>query len=166
MEQALELPEDPQALKRLVLDLVRENRQLKVKQDTLEEQIRLLLHKRFGSNSEKYRAEQSDLFNEAEAYCDDSAELDEAAPIESEAAAEVSPPAGASGQRGRKALPAELPRIDIIHDLPESLRQCSEGHTLVVIGEDISEQLDIIPAKVQVLRHIRKKYACPCVNDQ
>jgi len=162
MEQALELPEDPQALKRLVLDLVRENRQLKVKQDTLEEQIRLLLHKRFGSNSEKYRAEQSDLFNEAEAYCDDSAELDEAAPIESEAAAEVSPPAGASGQRGRKALPAELPRIDIIHDLPESLRQCSEGHTLVVIGEDISEQLDIIPAKVQVLRHIRKKYACPC----
>lgn len=166
MEQALELPEDPQALKRLVLDLVRENRQLKVKQDTLEEQIRLLLHKRFGSNSEKYRAEQSDLFNEAEAYSDGSAGLDEAAPIASEAPSEISPPAAHSGQRGRKALPAELPRVDIIHDLPEGLRQCSEGHALEVIGEDISEQLDIIPAKVQVLRHIRKKYACPCCQAQ
>jgi transposase len=26
----------------------------------------------------------------------------------------------------------------------------------------VSEQLDIVPAKIQVLRHIRKKYACTC----
>lgn len=62
----------------------------------------------------------------------------------------------------RKALPAELPRVEIVHDLPEDQSCCAEGHTLKVIGEDVSEQLDIIPAKVQVLRHIRKKYACPC----
>jgi len=29
-----------------------------------------------------------------------------------------------------------------------------------VIGEEASEQLDIIPAKVQILVHVRKKYAC------
>jgi len=28
------------------------------------------------------------------------------------------------------------------------------------IGEDVSEKLDIIPAKIQVIRHIRYKYAC------
>jgi len=33
---------------------------------------------------------------------------------------------------------------------------------LVEIGTLTSEQLDIIPAKIQVLRHIRKKYACAC----
>lgn len=31
---------------------------------------------------------------------------------------------------------------------------------MVEIGEDISEQLDIIPAKVQVIQTVRKKYAC------
>jgi transposase len=67
-----------------------------------------------------------------------------------------------SAKRGRKALPTELPRTDIIYDLPVEQRYCNEGHALVVIGEEVSEQLDIIPAKIQVLRHIRKKYACPC----
>ena len=33
---------------------------------------------------------------------------------------------------------------------------------LECIGDERSEQIDIIPAKVQVLRHIRLKYACPC----
>ena len=28
------------------------------------------------------------------------------------------------------------------------------------IGQETSEQLDVIPAKVQVIRHIRYKYAC------
>lgn len=34
------------------------------------------------------------------------------------------------------------------------------------IGDVTSEQLDIIPAVVQVLRHIRKKYACPCCKNR
>ncbi|MDQ3566281.1 MAG: IS66 family transposase zinc-finger binding domain-containing protein [Pseudomonadota bacterium] len=33
------------------------------------------------------------------------------------------------------------------------------------IGEEISEQLDIEPAKVRVIRHVRKKYACPHCNQ-
>ncbi len=32
---------------------------------------------------------------------------------------------------------------------------------MVVIGETISEQLDIVPMQIRVLRHIRKRYACP-----
>ena len=71
MEQALDLPEDLEELRSLVLALKRENCQLKAQQDSLQETIRLLLHKRFGAKSEKYPAGQSDLFNEAEAYAED-----------------------------------------------------------------------------------------------
>ncbi len=47
--------------------------------------------------------------------------------------------------------------------LPEAERHCDhDGRSLSEIGEVISEQLDIIPAKIQVIRHIRKKYACSC----
>ena len=168
MEQALNLPNDLDALQALVLKLQQENRHLRDKQTHLQEQIRLLLHKRFGAKSEKYPAEQSDLFNEAEAYAEDSDDAESPFPITAEAglSAGALAPATPSSKRGRKALPTELPRTDIIHDLPIGQRYCSEGHALVVIGEEVSEQLDIIPAKIQVLRHIRKKYACPCCQAQ
>ena len=60
---------------------------------------------------------------------------------------------------GRQPLPDHLPRIDHRHE-PES---CACGHcgkSLVKIGEDISEQLDVEPAKFFVHRHIRPQYAC------
>ena len=51
----------------------------------------------------------------------------------------------------------------MVHDLPESERRCDhDGRLLTEIDEVVSEQLDIIPAKIQVIRHIRKKYACTC----
>ena len=166
MEQALDLPEDLEELRSLVLALKRENCQLKAQQDSLQETIRLLLHKRFGAKSEKYPAGQSDLFNEAEAYAEDGDDPESLLPTTAEAdlSADALAPATPSAKRGRKALPTELPRTDIIHDLPVEQRYCNEGHALVVIGEEVSEQLDIIPAKIQVLRHIRKKYACPCCS--
>ncbi|MDD2660276.1 MAG: IS66 family transposase zinc-finger binding domain-containing protein [Methylococcales bacterium] len=172
MEQALTLPKDPEELRLLVLALTREVQLLKAHQDTLQETIRLLLHKRFGAQSEKYRAEQSDLFNEAEAYAEDGGDVESLSPFNAnnspQEAVELSlgSPTHPSAKRGRKALPTELPRINIIHELPEAQRQCQEGHALVVIGEEVSEQLDIIPAKIQVVRHIRKKYACPCCSSE
>lgn len=173
MEQTLELPEDTEALRQIVLSQAREIRQLKAQYEHLQEQIRLLLHRRFGANSEKYRAEQADLFNEAEVYAEDG--LDEEPHTERTAAESITDgPEGSadsaltppSAKRGRKALPPALLRVDIVHELPADQRYCAEGHELKVIGEVISEQLDIIPAKVQVLRHIRKKYACPCCSSE
>lgn len=61
---------------------------------------------------------------------------------------------------GRKPLPPSLPRVDIVHDLPDAQKHCSCGCLKEQIGEEISEQLDIIPAKVRVLKHIRPKYRC------
>ncbi len=64
--------------------------------------------------------------------------------------------------RGRKKLAATLPRIEIVHDLTEAEKRCAhDGTALERIGEEVSEQLDYQPARLQVLRHIRPKYACP-----
>jgi hypothetical protein len=38
---------------------------------------------------------------------------------------------------------------------------CPCGTPMVEIGQDVSEQLDIVPMQVRVLRHIRKRYGCP-----
>ncbi|HSO71020.1 MAG TPA: IS66 family transposase [Thermodesulfobacteriota bacterium] len=48
----------------------------------------------------------------------------------------------------------------MVHDLPEDEKVCACGTPLSRIGEEVGEKLDIIPAKVQVIRQIRPKYAC------
>jgi transposase len=64
--------------------------------------------------------------------------------------------------RGKRLpLAAELPRVEIVHDVPESERVCPCGTPMVVIGQEVSEQLDVIPMRIQVLRHIRLRYGCP-----
>jgi transposase len=122
----------------------------KIKALTLE----LAHHKRirFGKASEAYSGEQLDLFNEA-------ADADLAA-MEAELEA-------LQGQRrskprsraGRQALPPELPRIEHRHE-PASCQCGACGRDMVKIGEDVSEQLDVEPARFFVHRHIRPQYAC------
>jgi transposase len=60
---------------------------------------------------------------------------------------------------GRQPLPDHLPRIEHRHE-PESCTCGKCGKDLVKIGEDVSEQLDVEPAKFFVHRHIRPQYAC------
>ena len=87
------------------------------------------------------------LFNEAEV--DVSREVEE-----------VTVPAHTRKKRGRKPLPEDLPRIEVVHDLAEEEKLCGCGCEMSRCGEEVSEKLDIIPAKMQVNRHIRYKYAC------
>ena len=66
----------------------------------------------------------------------------------------------------RKPLDPALPREVIRHELPEAERTCPhDGTTSQEIGVEASEQLDIIPAQVRVIRHGRVKYACPCCDQ-
>ncbi len=39
-----------------------------------------------------------------------------------------------------------------------------DGAALSEIGVEVSEQLDIVPQQVRVIRHERVKYACPCCD--
>ena len=129
--------------------------------DQLIEQIKLARHKQFGASSEQWSVDQIRLFNEAEAIVDrEDGDNDEDADADT-----IAVPAHRRKRGGRIPLPPELPRVEIVHDLPESERVCPhDGATLRVIDEVKTEQLDIIPAQVRAIRHIRKKYACPCCN--
>jgi transposase len=63
---------------------------------------------------------------------------------------------------GRGELPEHLARVVIEHELPDAERPCPCcGELRQRIGEEISEQLEYVPACLQVLRHVRGKYACP-----
>lgn len=122
----------------------------------LEEYVLLFKSKHFTSSSEK-AINQHELFNEVEltVVAEDLSEKSEQQAIES------LPKSARPGKKpGRKPLPADLPRIRIEHELSESEQHCPCGSELSIIGEATSEQLDIIPAKIQVLVHVRKKYAC------
>ncbi len=52
-----------------------------------------------------------------------------------------------------------MPRIEHRHE-PEACTCGQCGRDLIKIGEDVSEQLDVEPAKFFVHRHIRPQYAC------
>jgi transposase len=65
--------------------------------------------------------------------------------------------------RGRPAIAKDLPRVRIEHDLPQAEQTCGGcGAPMKRIGEETSEQIDYIPARVHVLVHARAKYACRC----
>ena len=134
---------------------------LSARVDLLEQENRWLKQQLLGRSSEKRPAaapanpNQSWLFNEAEAV---------AAPAEE--VAQIAIPAHSRKAPGRKPIADDLPRVDVIHDLPEAEKICpKDGTPLECIGDEESQQIDFIPARVQVLRHIRLKYACPCCKS-
>jgi len=155
-----QLPDDIDALKALVAEqavrntqLDQENARLGAKVLSLQEQLNLALARRYAASSEKLSPDQIRLFDEAEVEAREEPAEDETTTI----------PERSRRKRGRKKLPDSLPRVDVIHELAADERLCPhDGNVLAEIGEVTCEQLDIVPAKIQVIRHIRKQYACDC----
>lgn len=153
------LPDDIDALKALVAEQQATISKYRHENIHLREQLNLLVAERFGPSSEKHSSTQLGLFNEVEASAEE--ESDEEATEES-----LTVPAHSRKKPGRKPLPDYIERVEVLHDLPEEEKVCPhDGTRLTRIGEEVSEQLDVIPAKVQVLRHIRPKYSCPCCRE-
>ena len=109
-------------------------------------------HRHYGSKSEKVDPAQGFLFDEATS--DNQSEV--------EAVDEELTTVTYSRKKTSKtrALPKDLPRIEKHHDILEEDKVCNCGCMLERISQDVTEQLDIIPAKVQVIQHIKYKYAC------
>lgn len=118
--------------------------------------LELAHHKRirFANKSEAFSPEQRDLFQET--WNVDLAAIE--AEVDTVATQAQLKPAK-SRPTGRQPLPSHLSRIEHHHELTEcTCGLC--GADLVKIGEDISEQLDVEPARFFVHRHIRPQYAC------
>lgn len=63
--------------------------------------------------------------------------------------------------KGRLLDLSKLPRHKFYHKLPEDELHCKICDNLLVeIGQDISEQLEVLPLRLYVAEHIRLKYAC------
>ena len=62
---------------------------------------------------------------------------------------------------GRRVLPDDIRRNEIVLDIPEEEKTCDCGCTKNRIGEETSEELDFVPAHLIVNKTIRPKYACP-----
>lgn len=139
-----QLPDDAESLKQIITS---QQQQI----DHLQEMVRLLQNEIFGRKSEVRPAtdpNQLPLFTPPESV----------APVQPDASIAIK--GHTRKKKGRKPLPEDLPRVEVVHDLPEEEKQCACGAQLSRIGEETCEKLDYIPAKMQVIRHIRPKYAC------
>ena len=147
-----DLPDDPALLKQLLEQMLIERESNKGRIVHLEEENALLRQRLFGRKSEQtadLATPQLALFNEAESIAE---------PVDEDAEEEVVAPAKRRGKR--KPLPADLPRIEVIHELPEHELTCVCGCRKHAIGEEVSEQLEIVPMQIRVIKHVRKIYGC------
>jgi transposase len=165
---------DPEALKALVIakhnESLRQHEQLTSRAHEIEH-LKLVIEKYrrmiFGRKSEKLTRELEQLEFRLE-------ELETAQAAEEaaqEAAEPEQPSSSPNGQQRRlarprrKPLPEDLPREVITH-LPAH-KCCPDcGGKLRKFGEDISEQLERIPASYKVIRHMRPKFACAAGCDR
>ncbi len=125
--------------------------QLKIQALTME--LAYLRRIQFGKKSESLSSTHPDLFEET-LQSDLAAVNAEIEQLEPSAKADSTKTPRA--RAGRQPLPDHLSRIEHRHEL----ESCQCGHHLVKIGEDVSEQQDVEPAKFFVHRHIRPQYAC------
>ena len=141
-----ELPEEIDALKRIVIEQ-------RARIEALTLFTAKLRRMQFGRSSERVGEEIEQL----ELALD---ELQTEAAI-SERAATVQGKEKTTRAIGRKPLPDHLPREQIVHPATEGDCGCPAcGGALKLLGEDVSEMLDYVPARFRVIRHVRPKFAC------
>jgi transposase len=115
---------------------------LKHRVKMLEEYLRLANSKRFGSSSEKTDSPQGDLFNEVEVT---------AAPQDDEP--EQPSKDDKKAKTGRKPFDKKLPRHQVFAYLTDAEKEGAINTFFV----KVREELDIIPAKVQVIEYMQEK---------
>ena len=164
------LPSDPDALRALAAELLARiaekdlaiaARDAEIHAKTLhieklKAQLAVLRRARFGRSSEKLdqAIEQLELLigelEEGEA-------LSQARRSAATPAGEPSPKPTRAG--GRQRLPEHLPRETVSHPAPCACPSCG-GTRLSVLGEDVSEVLEYVPAYFKVVRHVRPRLSC------
>jgi transposase len=138
--------------------LAAEVERLEANNARLDHIVMVLRRGRFGRSSERLTEEQINLALE---------DVETGIAAEDAKAEKQSEAARRHGTKNRRAnrgrLPAHLPREEVVIE-PES-KTCPCGCALHVIGEDVSERLDRIPARLRVIVTRRPKYACRACTD-
>jgi transposase len=173
----LSLPDNVKELQMIVVEMRKKMEELKrnyeVENQLLRERVNQLLQEIYGRKSEKFSSlsllsvyddgfEQSLLFEEPQDV--QAGNIKESENTNSESEDEIVVAEHKRKKCGRRPLPPEFERIDIVHDLPEEEKQCGCGIEMEKIGEEISEQLEMSPAQFWVVRTVRFKYACKDEN--
>ncbi len=131
------LPSDVEALRHLAME-----QSLLI--EKLKAQIAVMRRHQFGAKSE--HLDQLELM------------LEEMEIKQAEAVAVQSGPAEPKEQPKRKPLPDHLPREDVVHAPEADCVHC--GKVMRQMGEDVREQLDYVPGRFVVIRHVRPKLSC------
>jgi len=142
------------SLQLAVSSLEQEVLELKEKNTYYEEQFKLMQQRKFGSNSEKTDKDQlsmfDDMLNEAESQSEPTAKEPDIEQI-----------TYTRKKRTKESLIKNLPIEEIHHEIAEKERICSDcGHSLHDMGSTTRDEIEIIPAKAIVKRHITHKYSC------
>jgi len=123
--------------------------------EKLKMQLAKLRRMQFGQSSERLNRQIEQLELQLE-------EL-EATEAQAEANAEASGQVSTRPERmkpKRRPLPDHLPRQDVVHEPADACTCSACGAGMSKLGEDVTEVLDYVPGRFQVLRHVRPKYAC------
>lgn len=145
------LPRDPDRLIEIIVDLQQRNAHLQGMVAALKRAV-------YGPRSEKLLGDGAqlplDLPDVALGQAPMAANDDECGQ-----APERPHPPRAKAARNIGALPKHLPRCEVVIEPDSKTCPCCQG-AMHVIGEDVSEQLDVIPAILQVKRIRRPRYGC------
>lgn len=138
-------------------DEVLEEKEAKLKNqqariDVLEEQLRLMKQRKFGTSSEKNRSQADWLADEAEQLADGEPDADDGE-VASDDEAENNPEPKPRKPRSRKGFSPELPRTQKYIHLSDEEREGAVETFFV----KVKEELDIIPAQVQVIEIMQEK---------
>jgi len=153
---AEQLPDDTSTLKQMVLTLLGQI-------DDLSGQLYYLKRQLFGKKSEKFDPAQRLLFENL--YDEVKAKVEEQR--QSKAKPVKKTRKKNANHKGRKPLPADLPRKTIDIEPTEGERVCSVcNNPKQRIGREITEVLEYVPASFFVKQYVRHKYGCKkCESD-
>lgn len=134
--------------------LAGKSKTLEQENEYLKNQVALLKHRAFGASSEQFTSPPV----EVEDTAIDNVIASVSAP---DLAIQDKKPRLVSSNAGRKPLSDNLPRERVEYKLPleKQICECCSGK-LREIGEEVTEQLTLVPAYYKVIRHARQKYVC------
>ncbi len=129
-----------------------EIRNLQALNNVLQEKLRLRDQQQFGASSEKNLSQKDWLADEAEVLADGEPDLDDGE-ISTDDGAEQDPESKPKKPRGRKGFSPDLPRTQKFIHLSDEEREGAIDTFFV----KVKEELDIIPAQVQVIEIMQEK---------